>query len=268
MAPIDFLQFIIIGVYLFSSVLFFIGAGLKNERLRHMASLLAVGGFVAQSVSLFTFLSEGIGPLLRASFYASFIAWVLVGLWFFLWWKVKSRFLGIVVLPLALLLQVASLATGGIKVTIPPQLTGLFFGLHIGSLAITLGLLALGFGAGLTWLHINRKLKTKAALTSMDGSLPSLSIFDNVNHWTLLFGFPLYTLGIFSSFVWYWIDPEKVFSWDIMKLTSFGVWLFFAFAFHQRIILGWKGRKPALIAIWLFLFMAMSLAHHTISFKP
>lgn len=180
----------------------------------------------------------------------------------------KSRFLGIVVLPLALLLQVASLATGSIRVTIPPQLPALFFGLHIGSLALTLGFLALGFGAGLTWLHINKKLKTKVALTSMDSSLPSLSIFDNVNHWAITIGFPLYTLGIFSSFVWYWIDPEKQFSWDIMKLTSLSVWLFFAYAFHQRLILGWKGRKTALIAIWLFLFMAMTLAHHTISFKP
>lgn len=268
MATLETLHFLVIGVYFVATLLFFLGAGMRMERLRQVASLVAICAFALHTADLAVVLSAGIGPLLRASFYVSFIGWVALGLWLILWWTMKSRFLGIVVVPLTLLLFVSSQAAGGIRVTIPPQLTVLFFGLHIGALAVSLGLLALACGAGFTWLHINKKLKNKAALASLDGSLPSLSIFDTINHWAIVLGFPLYTLGVFSSYVWYWIDPEKPFSWDIMKLASFGVWLFYGFAFHQRLVLGWKGRKPALLAIWLFFFMAISLAHHTISFKP
>ncbi len=268
MQSLEILYFSVIGLYALGTLFFFLGAGLKNERLHKLASALAVVGFLLHCADLWDMLNAQTTTLLAANFYISFLAWVLIALWFVLWWRFKSRYLGLTALPLALLLFVGSVATSGIKVTFPPILPGLFFGLHIGSLAIALGLMALGFGSGITWLHINKKLKSKAAPKSLDATMPSLSIFDAVNHLAITLGFPLYTLGIFSSFIWYWLEPNRAFSWDFMKISSLAVWLFFAFAFYQRLILGWKGRKPALLAIWLFGFLLMYLVHHTISFKP
>ncbi len=267
MQLLDIIYFGVIGLYTLGTLFFFLGVALKNKLLHKLASALAVVGFLLHCANLWNMLSTTTTQL-AANFYISFLAWVLIALWFILWWRLKSHYLGLTALPLALLLFVGSVATSGIKVTFPPILPGLFFGLHIGSLAITLGLLALGFGSGITWLHINKKLKTKVAPNSLDATMPSLSIFDTVNHWAITLGFPLYTLGIFSSFIWYWLEPKRTFSWDFMKIASLTIWLFFAFAFHQRLVMGWKGRKPALLAIWLFGFLLMYLVHHTISFKP
>ncbi|MGE4505148.1 MAG: cytochrome c biogenesis protein CcsA [Desulfovibrionaceae bacterium] len=268
MQSLEYLHMAVMACYLLGTILFFFGVFAGREPLRRLAGLAALAGFGLHSVDLGAMLAISDAALLGGKFHVSFLAWAMLATWFFLWWKFRSRYLGLTALPLALLLFISSLAAGGIRVTIPPRFTALFFGLHVGSLAVSLGLMALALGAGITWLNLNKKLKSKEALRKLDGGLPSLAIFDSINHWAIAIGFPLYTLGVCSSFVWYWIDPEKTFSWDAMKFNSLGVWLLFAFAFHQRVMLGWKGRKPALLAICIFFFLVISLAHHTISFKP
>lgn len=268
MESFEFLPLIIIGFYFLGALLFFVGLTARNDRLSAVAGGLAVGGFALQSLDLALVLVRlGKLALLGGAFYFSFVAWTLLAIHLLLRWRLKSSFLSLIALPLALLLYASSLGAGDLVIKIPPRFTALFFGLHVGSLAVALALLALASGAGLAWLHLNRKIKSKAALGSMHAALPSLELFDRVNHWAVSLGFPLYTLGVFSMAIWYWVDPEKAFHWDAIKFTALGVWLLFAVLFHQRIIIGWKGRKPAWLAIWVFLFMLVSLIHHTITFK-
>jgi len=102
----------------------------------------------------------------------------------------------------------------------------------------------------------------------MGNDLPSLDNFDRVNRWATLYGFPLYTLGLFSGFLWRLMDPLKKFAWDPMNITALAVWVLFAVLFWQRAILGWRGRKPALMAIVVFVFVVVALLHHTITFRP
>jgi ABC-type transport system involved in cytochrome c biogenesis permease subunit len=52
------------------------------------------------------------------------------------------------------------------------------------------------------------------------------------------------------------------------------VWFLYALLFHQRVMLGWRGRKTAVLLIWVFAISVVSLvginflapSHH--SFKP
>ncbi|MEF2677542.1 MAG: ABC transporter permease, partial [Bilophila wadsworthia] len=37
------------------------------------------------------------------------------------------------------------------------------------------------------------------------------------------------------------------------------VWGLYAWLFHQRFTQGWQGRKPAILAIWIFTVCAFSL---------
>ncbi|WP_022662901.1 cytochrome c biogenesis protein CcsA [Paucidesulfovibrio longus] len=268
MESFELLPLAVIGFYFLGALLFFIGLTVKNDRLSSVAGGLAIGGFALHSLDLaLVFVRLGKAALLGGAFYFSFVAWTLLAIHLLLRWRLKSSFLSLTALPLALLLYSSSLAAGDLVIKIPPRLTALFFGLHVGSLAVTLALLALASGAGLAWLSLNRKIKSKTSLGNMNTAMPSLEVFDRVNHWAVSLGFPLYTLGIFSLAIWYWIDPEKAFRWDAMKFTSLGVWLLFAVLFHQRVIIGWRGRKPAWLAIWVFALMVVSLIHHTITFK-
>ncbi|MGE4422892.1 MAG: inner membrane protein YpjD [Pseudodesulfovibrio sp.] len=267
MGLFESLHIVIIALYALGTVLFLTSVLTENDRLKHIAIWLAVLGFTFNTVDLGLTLSRDPAVLGGGNFYFNIIGWCALALYFFLWWRLRLEYLAITALPFALLLFVASLALGGIRVVMPPQLTALFFGLHIGSLVLTLGALIMAFGAGVAFLYYNRKLKTKEGLSAMGQSIPSLDKFDTVNRWAVLIGFPLYTLGLFSTFSWYLIAPFKPFAWDIMKIGSLAVWFLFAFLFHQRVVLGWRGRKPAILAIWVFAGMCISLIHHTITFR-
>ncbi|QJB57712.1 cytochrome c biogenesis protein CcsA [Pseudodesulfovibrio sp. zrk46] len=267
MGLFELLHIVIIALYGLGTVLFLTGLGTGNDRLKKIAVWLAVAGFVMNTVDLSLVVMQDHAALYAGKFYFNILAWCVLALYFFLWWRLRLEFLAITALPLALLLFIASLALGGVRVSMPPELTALFFSLHIGSLILTLGVLIMAFGAGVAFIHYNKKLKTKAGLSSMGKDVPSLDKFDRVNRWAVVIGFPLYTLGLFSTFFWYWIAPDKQFSWDVMKIGSLAVWFLFAFLFHQRVVLGWRGRKPAILAIWVFSGMCISLIHHTITFR-
>ncbi len=263
----DSMHILIIVIYALGTLLFLTGTSTGNERLRRMSTWVAIIGFSLNTVDLALMLTGNPSALSQGTFYFNILAWSVLAVYFFMWWRLRLEFLAITALPLALLLFVASMALGGIRVIMPPQLTALFFGLHIGSLVLTLGLLMVAFGAAIAFIHYNRKLKTKAGLNNMGGSIPSLNKFDTVNQWSVLVGFPMYTLGLFSTFFWYLIAPDKPFAWDIMKIGSLAVWFLYAFLFHQRVVLGWRGRKPAILTIWVFAGMCVSLIHHTITFR-
>lgn len=268
MESFELLPLAVIGLYFLGALLSFVGLTAQNERFSSFAGIFAIGGFAVHSLDLALVLVRfGRTALLTGDFYFSFVAWTLLAIYILLRWRLKSSFLSLTALPLTLLLYASSLAAGSLVIKIPPRLTTLFFGLHVGSLAITLALMSLACGAGMAWLHLNRKIKSKSMLGGLNASMPSLDMFDKVNHWAVCLGFPLYTLGVFSSSLWYWIDAEKTFRWDAMKFTSLAVWLLFAVLFHQRLITGWRGRKTAWLAIWVFAFMVVSLIHHTITFK-
>jgi len=267
MGLFESLHICIIALYALGTILFLVGVTTCNDKLKRIAVWLAAIGFILNTVDLALVLGRDSAALSAGKFYFNILAWCVLALYFFFWWRLRLEFLAITALPLALLLFVTSMALGGIRVVMPPELTALFFSLHIASLVLTLGVLMMAFGAGLAFIYYNRKIKTKAGLSSIGKDVPSLEKFDTVNRWAVTLGFPLFTLGLFSTFFWYWIAPGKQFTWDIMKIGSLVVWFLYAFLFHQRIVLGWRGRKPAILAIWVFAGMCVSLIHHTITFR-
>ena len=267
MGLLETLHIAIIILYALGATLFLTGVSKGNDRLKRIAVWLAVAGFAFNSLDLTLALALEPAALNAGTFYFSILAWCVMGLYFFLWWRLRLEFLAITALPLALLLFVSSMAVGGIRFVLPPEWTALFFGLHIATLILAMGVMVMALCAGLAFIHYDRKLKTKEGLASIGKDVPSLDKFDRVNRWSVALGFPLYTLGLFSTFFWYWIAPDKTFAWDVMKIGSLAVWFLFAFLFHQRFVLGWRGRKPAQFAAWVFIGMCISLIHHTITFR-
>ena len=88
--------------------------------------------------------------------------------------------------------------------------------------------------------------------------LPSLAELDRLNHLGLLWGFPLLTVGmiagtVYAAFVWggRWPADPKV-------IWSFAVWAVYGFLLHQRLAIGWKGSRIALLSCVAFLLFLSS----------
>lgn len=260
MQALNLLFFLVLTGYFLGAVLHLLGIVLTRPALRRLGSLTTVAGFVLHTVDLAVLLNwEGGAALLSGEFYFSLLAWSLLVIFLFLWWRLRLELLGLLAAPLALGLFLSSQAVTATRMPLPKALGGLFFGLHIGALFLAIGLLAMACGAGLAYLFLERKIKTKEKLRGFAKALPSLSACDTVNRWAVAAGFPLYTLGLLSGFVWAKLTWNRVFSYDPKEIVAIGVWLFFAFLFHQRMFLGWRGRKTARMAIWIFALTLVSL---------
>lgn len=274
MTALNTLFLLVLAGYFLGATLHLLGIVLARPGLRRLGSLATVAGFVLHTADLAALLgTEGGTALLSGEFYFSLLAWSLLVIFLFLWWRLRLELLGLLAGPLALGLFLSSQAVTATRMPLPKALGGLFFGLHIGALFLSISLLAMAFGAGLAYLFLERKIKTKEKLRGFAKALPSLSTCDTVNRWAVIAGFPLYTIGLLSGFVWAKLTWNRVFSYDPKEIIAIAVWLFFAFLFHQRMFLGWRGRKTARMAIWIFSLTLVSLlvinffvpTHHSFS---
>lgn len=235
-------------------------AGLLAARkglLRAGAAVTGLG-FAAHSLDLILWYAGGEATV-NAAFYISLLALVLLVVFTVLWKKLGLAFLGMAAAPLVFLVYTASFAFSGLNVVLPKEYAPAFWIVHIGSLYVSMGLLAMAFGAGLAFIYMEHKIKTKARLTGFQREMPSLTAFDAVNRIAALAGFPLYTLGLLSGFVWSGMTRKMVYTGHPREFLALVGWLFFAFLFHQRLAVGWQGRKTARMAIWLFIFIAASM---------
>jgi len=77
---------------------------------------------------------------------------------------------------------------------------------------------------------------------------------DSVSYRAVAVGFPLFTLGgLVFGMVWAYKAWGTYWSWDPKEVWSLITWIVFALYLHTRIVMGWKGKRSALIAIIGFL---------------
>ncbi|MFP4587257.1 MAG: inner membrane protein YpjD [Desulfohalobiaceae bacterium] len=274
----DFYSLFDLGIallYFLGSLLYVVGILSYKAWLRQVSLTVSLFGFCLHTVDLFLKIStQPMFSFAQVQFYFSLLAWSFILIYLLLWWRLKLQFLALTAAPLALVLFTSSMVVQETQMPIPPRLSELWFGLHIGSLFLSIALLAMAFGAGVGYLYLHRQIKNKVRLNRLRRDLPALTSLDRVNHWAVSLGFPLFTLGMLSGFIWARFTWGEIFSWDPKEIFSLGIWLLFAYLFHQRLLLSLKGRRPAILASTIFGLCIVSLliinfyfpTHH--SFKP
>lgn len=87
--------------------------------------------------------------------------------------------------------------------------------------------------------------------TTIQNNPISRSISELLDMWSyrlIAFGFPCLTLGIISGAVWANQAWGSYWSWDPKESWALITWLVFAIYLHSRLIKGWQGTKPAILA--------------------
>ncbi|GAB1409604.1 cytochrome c biogenesis protein CcsA [Desulfovibrionales bacterium] len=268
-------ELLIALLYLTGSLAYPLGLGFRRADIKRLATWTTGSAFALHSVDLVLRLTEsGADALQHGQFYMSLLGWFFILVFLLLWWRLRHDFLAMISSPLALVLFSSSLAIRTQELAVPEQFSALWFSLHVGTIFVSLALMAMAFGAAIAYIYVERKIKTKSKLPGFSKDLPSLDTFDRANHWAVSIGFPLYSISLLAGFLWASFTWKKVISWDPKELISLVIWLLFAFLYHQRLSLGWRGRKPAKTAILLFALCMVSLlgvnfllpTHH--SFRP
>ncbi|MEB3335810.1 MAG: c-type cytochrome biogenesis protein CcsB [Cyanobacteriota bacterium] len=71
---------------------------------------------------------------------------------------------------------------------------------------------------------------------------------DSLSYRTITVGFLLLSVGLISGAVWANEAWGAWWSWDPKETWAFITWLVYAAYLHARLVRGWQGRKPALLA--------------------
>lgn len=263
----------VIGIYSLGVLGIVLGTLSMRHVLKTAANRLTLAGFALHTLLLILvfFQRESLTDL-SAGYFMQLLAWCLILLYLAAWRWLRFPFLGLTTAPLALLLTILSMRLSKIQNLLPDHLSALFFGLHIWALYLSIGLLAMAFGAGALFVYTEGKLKKKAPLAGFTRDMPSLSTYDKVNYAAVLVGFPLYTLGLMSGFIWAPMARQVVENPKV--LLSLFIWILYAILFYQRMAMRYRGRKTAVMAMAIFIICVLSfgidytISHHSSRLLP
>jgi cytochrome c-type biogenesis protein CcsB len=89
---------------------------------------------------------------------------------------------------------------------------------------------------------------TVAPLQLSSVAMPVVEQLDSLSYRTITVGFLLLSVGLVSGAVWANEAWGSWWSWDPKETWALICWLVYAAYLHTRLIRGWQGRKPALVA--------------------
>jgi len=187
----------------------------------------------------------------------SFCAWVIAGVYLAFQMKTKTRLLGAFISPFILLLMIAVAGQESGRHLVPEDMRSWLTSVHLVLVIAGEALFVLASCAGAMFIIQNSLLKYKK-LGRMSRLLPSLHDLDRINHLCLLWGFPVLTAGIFAGAVFavsawqagWWSDPKII--W------TFAAWVAYGYLLHQRMAIGWKGTRIAVMSCAVFVLFLLS----------
>lgn len=254
------ISFLILLFYIFSFLFYFLSFIKGVDSLKKWAFVFLIFGYALHTCDVFTrFFMFHTSLFSQGKFYFNLLAWCFLSIYLILFWKFKTSFLALTISPISTLVYISSLTINTNSLPYPYKMRFLWFLFHVTFSFFSISLMAVAFGAGILYVYLDKQLKNKVKPSNFRKKIPSLMAIDNINKWAVLIGFPLFTIGMFSGFIWAGFTWGRFFSADPKEIISIIIWLFFAYLFHQRFAIGWKGKKTAVLAIWLFLLSLFSL---------
>jgi len=227
--------------YLFSKRIFFAGIGYK----------FALVGLITHTAALILrTIESNHAPFTNMYESLSFLSWSAILAYIIMEGKFKIRKAG----PYFLLIVIALMALASSplmpKEAVPlvPALQSYWLWLHVSVTLLGEAFFAIAFVTSILYLVADSK-ERKGKETSL-----SSEKLDSISYRCIAVGFPLFTLGgLIFGMVWAYMAWGSYWSWDPKEVWSLITWFVFALYLHTRLVMGWRGRKSAFIAILGFL---------------
>ncbi len=230
-------------LYILSALVYLASLFARKEKWAGSGLVLAAAGFAAHTGALIlrTVVSRH-APFTNMYESLSFLAWASVLALIVL--DRKFRIPRIAPYLMLIVVGLVALASSPLmpKETAPlvPALQSYWLWLHVSVTLLGEAFFAVAFIASLLYLRADTEEKKQK--------------MDSVSYRAIAVGFPLFTLGgLIFGMVWAYKAWGTYWSWDPKEVWSLITWFVFALYLHTRIVMGWKGKRSALIVIIGFL---------------
>lgn len=216
---------------------------------------ILLAGFVLLTLALaHTTYVVGVPPVLTLKEALSFFAWTILGAYLIFHLKFRLMVLGSFLAPLAAVLMILSYSMPAGEVTVRPVFRSLWLFVHVWTSFMGNGLFAVTFIGAIMYLIQEGQIKGKK-FGSFYSRLPSLETLDSINHHSLIWGFPFLTAGMITGAIYAQVALGSYWRWDPKEVWSLITWLFYAALLHERLAVGWRGRRVAILSIIAFLVL-------------
>jgi cytochrome c-type biogenesis protein CcsB len=201
----------------------------------------------------------------------SLFAWVFVVTYLILQIRLQLRILGSFVSPLAVVFMLSSSLLPSQIMLKSEFIKSGWVIVHVASIFLANALFTLAFSVGVMYLLQERHIKKKN-FGFLYERLPSLERLDSIAHYCIMSGFPLMTAGLITGFAYAAIVWHSPWNWDPKEILSLVTWIIYAVLVHERLAVGWRGRRAAWLSILGFsaivlTFVGASLllgGHHSV----
>nr|QXM16385.1 cytochrome c biogenesis protein [Chaetoceros gracilis]QXM17237.1 heme attachment to plastid cytochrome c [Chaetoceros muellerii] len=206
-----------------------------------------------------------------------FLTWTLLTIYLYVETKTRSKLMGAVLIPVALLI------TGFANLTLSPEmqkasplvpaLQSNWLMMHVSMMMLSYATLIMGSLLSILFLVISKyqdvdlqvvdkssvplynvmldyyetKFFAQADEISELGKLKLLQSLDNWSYRIIGLGFPFLTIGIIAGGVWANEAWGSYWSWDPKETWALITWIVFATYLHARITKGWEGKRTAIL---------------------
>ena len=240
---------IVILFYVLSTVAYIAYLFFQKDRLQKYGYWLLMVGFGIHSILIgYAFIRLGYVPAQNFHETLSIAGWALAGVFIGFQYKYNLKILGVCAAPLISMIMI--MAAQFPKIAAAPQTSfkSLWVVLHVGAIFIGEAAFALACGAGVLYLLQENAIKSKKHGFFFK-RLPSLDLIDATSYGCLVVGFTLLTFGLISGFVYAKLAWGRFWGWDSKEVFSGITWMLYAALLHGRLVVGWRGRRAAIMAI-------------------
>ena len=197
------------------------------------------------------------------------MGWTVAGVFLVFQYRFQLKILGVYAAPLVSFVMVIAAKFPNAPDQMNNTLNNLWLVVHVVAVFIGEASFALACGVGLLYLLQEHAIKSKKH-GFFFRRLPSLELLDTTGYACILTGFAMLTFGLITGFVYAKAVWGRFWSWDPKEIWSGITWLLYAALLHQRLTVGWRGRRAAIMAIIgfaiiLFTFLGVNFllqGHH------
>lgn len=244
---ITFALYVITAFYYFSFLFS------KKKALAKIGFRVAFAGLIIHTAALILrTIESGHAPFTNMYESLSFLAWASILSYIIIEALYKVRKAGpyFILIVIALMALASSPLMPKEATPLVPALQSYWLWLHISVTFLGEAFFAVAFITSILYLVADSKEKKNPGKKFE----VSAEKFDSISYRSIAVGFPLFTLGgLVFGMVWAYKAWGSYWTWDPKETWSLITWFVFAIYLHTRIVMGWKGRRSACVAIIGFL---------------
>lgn len=236
-------------IYLFSCAGYFGYLFFQKTGLQRISMGLVLAAFTLHTILLVACgLRAGNFPVNNLRETLSFTGWAIAVVFLVFSLRYKLKILGIYAAPLITLTMVAAYQMPTPAAPNPHLFKSWWLAAHIIGIFLGNAAFALACGLGILYLIQENAIKKKTR-GFFFSRLPSLELLDTTGYACIVVGFSMVTIGLITGIVYAKAVWGRIWSWDPKEVWSVITWLFYAALLHERLTVGWRGRRAAIMGI-------------------